>query len=322
MSEQADAIPPKVFISYSWDSPVHKAWVKDLATRLRADGIDVTLDQWAAAPGDQLPKFMETAIRDNSYVVIICTPNYKKKSDERKGGVGYEGDIMTGEVFASANHRKFIPCLRGGEWGTAIPSWLTGKYAIDLSGEPYLEAQYKDLLATLHNIRDQAPPIGAAPIKPKSIREAAKEFSRTSETGTGPFEPVRITGVLADEATAPPNDGTRGSALYAIPFQLNRTPTHEWGDLFVRIWDQPPQFTLRHRPGIARVQGNRIVLTRTTMEEVRDVHRETLKLVVDATNQEIERRVDKRRSEESEKANRERAHQENLRRIAGEVKFD
>jgi glutamate synthase (NADPH/NADH) small chain len=35
--------PPKAFISYSWDSPEHKAWTKALATRLRSDGVDVTL---------------------------------------------------------------------------------------------------------------------------------------------------------------------------------------------------------------------------------------------------------------------------------------
>jgi TIR domain len=83
--------PPRAFASYSWDSKEHKEWVKDLATRLRSDGVDVTLDQWKVVPGEQLPKFMETAIRENSYVLIICTPNYKKKSDERKGGVGYLG---------------------------------------------------------------------------------------------------------------------------------------------------------------------------------------------------------------------------------------
>jgi len=72
-----DATPPKVFISYSWDDEEHKAWVRDLATRLRCDGIDVTLDQWHAVPGDQLPAFMERAVYDNAFVLLICTPAYK-----------------------------------------------------------------------------------------------------------------------------------------------------------------------------------------------------------------------------------------------------
>ena len=66
-----------------------------MATDLRRDGIETILDQWHAVPGDQLPAFMEREIRENDYVLIICTPNYMLKSDERRGGVGYDGDIMT-----------------------------------------------------------------------------------------------------------------------------------------------------------------------------------------------------------------------------------
>ena len=108
------------------------------------------LDQWAAVPGDQLPEFMERAIADNSFVLIMCTPRYKTKSEAREGGVGYEGDIITGELLKSRNHRKFIPVLRSGVWSASAPSWLAGKYYIDLrEGERY-EAQYEDLVSTVH----------------------------------------------------------------------------------------------------------------------------------------------------------------------------
>lgn len=159
----ADSKHPRAFLSYSWDTPEHKSWIKQLATRLRSDGIDVTLDQWHLVPGDQLPRFMESAIRKNGYVVIICTPDYRLKSDERKGGVGYEGDIMTAEVMTERNDRKFIAVLRSGSWDAAMPSWLKGKYSIDLSGNPYSEDQYVDLLLTLLDRREQAPPIGEVP---------------------------------------------------------------------------------------------------------------------------------------------------------------
>ena len=62
---------PKAFISYSWEDPDHIAWVRDLATRLRADGIETIIDQWDAVPGDQLPVFMERALRSNDYVLVI-----------------------------------------------------------------------------------------------------------------------------------------------------------------------------------------------------------------------------------------------------------
>jgi hypothetical protein len=77
---------PTAFISYSWDDEAHKSWVKELGSRLRADGVIVTLDQWATVPGDQLPAFMEQAIRENDFIIIVCTARYKVRSDARRGG--------------------------------------------------------------------------------------------------------------------------------------------------------------------------------------------------------------------------------------------
>jgi len=153
---------PKVFISYAWEVST-KAWVKDLATRLRAHGIDATLDQWQLAPGDQLTHFMEAAVRDNDYVLIICTPKYKDRSDNRTGGVGYEGDIMTAEVFGSSNHRKYIPLLQLGSFSSSLPSWLAGKVCLDLSDARTYEAGYHELISTLYEVRETAPPLGPRP---------------------------------------------------------------------------------------------------------------------------------------------------------------
>src|SRR5271165_5715856 len=110
---------PTVFISYSWDDEAHKEWVRQLATKLRADGVDARLDHWHAVPGDQLPHFMEREIRENDFVIIVCTPNYRRKSNNRTGGVGYEGDIITGEVFTKQNPLKFIHVLANGTWNDA-----------------------------------------------------------------------------------------------------------------------------------------------------------------------------------------------------------
>ena len=124
---------PRAFVSYSWDDDSHKEWVRVLATQLSGDGVATVLDQWHAVPGDQLSAFMEREIRENHYVLIICTPNYRLKSDERQGGIGYEGDIMTAEMLTSGNHRKFIPVLAQGTWEEAAPSWVKGKFYVDLS---------------------------------------------------------------------------------------------------------------------------------------------------------------------------------------------
>jgi TIR domain-containing protein len=153
---------PTAFVSYSWDDDDHKEWVKALATQLRRDAVDVRLDQWHSVPGNQLPHFMESEIRLNDFVIIICTPKYKVKSDTRTGGVGYEGDIMTAEVFTKQNHLKFIPILARGTWEEAAPTWLVGTHYIDLREARY-KVGYKDLLETLLQLRQEAPLLGPLP---------------------------------------------------------------------------------------------------------------------------------------------------------------
>ena len=167
MTGSTSQVPaPKAFISYAWGDDAHSLWVKDFASRLRGDGVDVTLDRWHAAPGDQIPAFMERAVRENDFVIAVCTPGYKSRSDVRAGGVGYEGDIMTAEVFTGANQRKFIPVLRSGIWNDAAPSWLLGRVYIDLTGDPYSEFRYEELLRALHGARGR----GAADRPPAGFR--------------------------------------------------------------------------------------------------------------------------------------------------------
>ena len=175
---------PTAVISYSWDDEAHKAWVKDLAARLRADGVDVILDRWESLPGSRLTAFMERAVTDSDFVLTICTPGYKERFDARRGGVGYEGHIITSEAHSRGNDEKFIPIRRSPTWDDGEPTdgapvWARGKYYIDLSDDPYSEEAYEELVRTLLGIRETAPPIG----EPMSTL-------RTTSTATAPeFHP-------------------------------------------------------------------------------------------------------------------------------------
>ena len=308
------------FISYSWDDEAHREWVRKLAERLRADGVNVSIDRWEAVPGDQLAAFMERAIRENQFVVIVCTPRYKQRSDAREGGVGYEGDIMTAEVMTSQNHRKFIPVLRSGSWPQAAPSSFLGKYYVNLTGDPYPERDYEDLVRTLLGVRETAPPIGKpmATIATTTNRESKSLSVRTSSE----FEDIKITRVIVEDTTEPRNDGTPGSALYSIPFALSRRPSSEWEQLFIENWNHPPQWTSMHRPGIARVSGATVVLNGTTIEEVERYHRDTLQSAISETNRQYR---EWRRKQEQRRAQEEAAREERRRRIedaSKSIKFD
>ena len=300
---------PKVFISYSWESKEHSDWVNSLADKLLADGIEAIIDSYDVSPGDRLTKFMESSIKDSDYVIIICTEEYKRKANNREKGVGYESHIISAELYNNHNDRKFIPIIRQGDLNTAVPTYLDGKLAIDLRGNPYNETSYKDLIASIFKVKKK-PKVG---IRPNYL----DEYEPISIEG----EDIKIIGVISNEVTLPRNDGTRGSALYSIPFRLSSKPTRTWSELFLRIWDYPPSFTSMHRPGIARVDSDKIILDGTTIEEVKQYHRDTLILCVEKTNEE-EKQIRKREEQLKRKKQEEREnHYRNIDDISKDIKF-
>lgn len=299
----------KVFISYSWEGEDHKDWVRHLTDSLLKNGIDATLDQYDLTLGDRLPQFMEQAISDADYVLIICTPTYKEKSDARKGGVGYEGHIISGELFSKGNERKFIPVIRKGTVQTAIPTSLLGKLGIDLNDGPHYESNFNDLLTTLQGKRKK-PPIYIT----KSMNKPAPRMVENS--------PIHILGIITDQVTLPRMDGTRGSALYKIPFRLSRYPSTLWRELFIRSWNDPPRYTTMHRPGIASVVGDEIILDGTTIEEVRDCHRETLMLCVEEANKKEQVILEEKEQIAKQESLRKDQHYNRVKDIAADINFD
>jgi hypothetical protein len=311
---------PTAFVSYSWDDENHKRWVRDLGATLRSDGVDVKLDHWDTTLGDSLPHFMERMVRENDFVFIILTPQYKNKSDHRQGGVGYEGNIITAEIFAGKDSRKFIPILREGAWTESSPSWLAGKFGVDLRNTPYSEQQYTDLLRTIHGMKEKAPPLGSPPSKPPRLLNSAA--TSPSPPASTPDEPIRIVNVIVSEVGTPRNDGTQGSALYAVPFQLSRRPSAEWAEHFINTWKMPPSPSPRHRPSIARIVGDRLILDGTTMDEVADYHRETLRLVLDEVNNDIAAYEHRQRLCEQRKAQELSEHKQSVEEAARRISFD
>ena len=115
-------VTPRVFLSYSHDSEAHRAWVRRLAERLVNDGVDVTLDQWELRAGGDVVRFMEHGIRDADRVLMVCTANYVAKAEERKGGAGYEGMVVTGLVARVTDTIKFVPIVRDNTGEPLMPA--------------------------------------------------------------------------------------------------------------------------------------------------------------------------------------------------------
>jgi len=140
----------KVFISYSWTTPEHEAWINELASRLTIDGIEVKYDKWDLKPGQDKYSFMESMVTDESInrVLIICDKGYKEKADNRAGGVGTETQIITPEIYDKVNQEKFIPIIaeRGEKFDSYMPIFLKSRIGIDLSSEENYENGYEQLL--------------------------------------------------------------------------------------------------------------------------------------------------------------------------------
>lgn len=151
---------PRVMICYAWGTDDSKRWVVELGEKLRKDGVDLRADFWEVHPGDHLPHFMEVNIADSDFVLCICTPEYKKRFDERVDGVGYEAGQIAAELFINSDHRKFIPILQSGTFKTSMPNAIKATYCIDLSNSDLFDEKYKELLDTIFKKRDIGPPIG------------------------------------------------------------------------------------------------------------------------------------------------------------------
>lgn len=304
----------RVFISYSWDSDKHRERVSALVTALRKDGIGAEYDGDIML-GERIPHYMETRVSESDYVIFVCTPHYKEKADARTGGVGYESNIITGEIYSTQNEKKFIPILFSGSWTTSLPAWAAGKFGLDFTDPAGHESAYTRLLQNLNGI----PPGKKVSTHSVSVETAINTSKKIEDADPAP---IRIVRIISEEVGFPKNDGTAGSALYAIPFELSTYPSEIWKRLFIQNWNQPPQFSLMHRPGIARVVGKKIILDGTTIDEVEKYHKETLVLAVTEANKQEMETIRKMDREEKRKKTARENHLASVKKTINNISFD
>lgn len=170
--------PPVVFVSYSWASPEHQAWVADLARRLRANGVDVHLDRWDVGPGADLNLFMERYADLSARVLVVLSDDYGPKADQRgaqASGVGTETTILSASVYEDLGGARVVPVVP--DSGTVagskpvMPVYLRGRLWIDFRDD--YEHAYEHLLRELHDVPiEAAPPLGGNPFVGRTEHQA------------------------------------------------------------------------------------------------------------------------------------------------------
>jgi len=159
---------PRLFISYSWSNPDHEAWVLQLATELRETGVDVILDKWDLKEGHDANAFMEKMVSDPSIkkVALICDKVYAEKTDGRRGGVGTEAQIISGEIYAKETQDKFVAVVRerDPEGKAYLPVYYKSRIYIDLSDPSDYAKNFERLLRWVYDRPlYEKPTIGATP---------------------------------------------------------------------------------------------------------------------------------------------------------------
>jgi hypothetical protein len=186
---------PKLFVSYSHDSEQHKDWVLTLATRLMGNGVDVILDQWDLTLGADLPKFMEHGLTDAYRVLAICTDAYVQKSNEGRGGVGYEKMILTAQLMQNIASDRIIPVVRSGTQIQPLPTFLSSRVYIDFRDNLSFEAKYGELIRDIHGKQIKPrPSIGQNPFSasvldmPPIVSFGAERYVSPAMSGTATFD--------------------------------------------------------------------------------------------------------------------------------------
>lgn len=301
--ETSERDGPLVFVSYSH---ADKVVARRLATLLEERGCAVWIDDNELAIGDSLIEQIARAIEGIEFFVVLISP-------ASVGSAWCQKEVslaMTGELGRVGT--TVMPVRLG---DTAMPSTLADKYFLAL-GPSDVESGADRLAADMRKRRRRIPAAPAARTR------AARPHARNPAPAEATAEPIRMLGIAKEGVGAPRDDGTRGSGLYRVPLQLSRRADSRWADLFRENWNHPPAFTTMHRPGIGSVQGDQIVLAETTLKEIEDYHLQTLRLVMDRTNEQHAQSLAREQAEQARRAALEAAHQREVDEVSDRLRFD
>ena len=182
---------PSVFLSYTHESDDHSEWVRRLAETLTKNGVETILDQWHLNLGDHVGLFMEQSLSKATHIVLVCTPAYAEKTNNRQGGVGYEQAVFVGNLLTSGKiNSKLIPIIRSGEPSQALPTYLQSRLFLDFRDDDAYAYELDQLLRHLFGAPAFAPPeLGKPKFSPSANSQGTG--SKDASPGSVPSGPAR-----------------------------------------------------------------------------------------------------------------------------------
>ena len=171
---------PRVFISYSHDSPAHSERVRDFAWALRANGMDTEESvDWPRLCNEQLSR------EHSDFVLCVCTAEYKRRIEghvppEKGKGVYWEGSLLDDDIYDDKGNRRIIPVLLDDEPGTSIVRFLRGWAHCRIHQFQLSDPAYEHLVRILtRQSKVQKNALGAVPtLETKKSTSATEPASR------------------------------------------------------------------------------------------------------------------------------------------------
>lgn len=150
---------PRVFLSYSHKDPQVKAWVVQLACRLRENGVDARLDHFHLKPGMDVPQWMTNELIKARRVLLVCDVHYAEKADMRKAGVGWETMIIQGDMLVQGEQNSKYIVISVGDFEQNTPIYMKSRLAMP---QEQVDADITGLLELIFEV-DVAPELGPVP---------------------------------------------------------------------------------------------------------------------------------------------------------------
>lgn len=165
---------PNIFISYSHDTDSHRDRVRELAERLRRDGVVVIIDRdkLPGGPDQGWPTWSEAQVKECDQVLVACTErycrSYEGKMPEGQGlGAACEAGAIRQILYNLSNiNPKFRVILFEEGDGAHIPLGLQRYHCFEL----WRAESYAELLAWV-----KPNPLGGAGVQPL-IKPAAVQW--------------------------------------------------------------------------------------------------------------------------------------------------
>jgi hypothetical protein len=299
-----------IFISYSHED---KELARALAAALETCGLRVWIDEGELKVGDSLIERIATAIAEiDFFLALVSEASRSSRWCQKELALAVTGELG----------REGVRVLPIRVAGAEMPHALADVFYLSLDNANVDELADKIAAAVPQHQAEQRERAAKRQEAARTAKRPPQAPSASSPLPAADFEPIRITGIVEEGVGQPRDDGSAGSALYRIPLRLSRRPHAVWARHFVETWNHPPRWTTMHRPGIASVSGDTIILDGTTMEELERYHVETLRHVLDKVNEDVGEHERRLRTDAERQAAARREHEATIREISGRLKFE